>query len=74
MIQWGVLRDTATRGMYEGGPGRWKVRQAVGKVLIEALLVDAEEASMPFDQLIGHAVLFPFDVELNAGHVRNVAS
>ena len=71
MIQWGVLRDTATHGMYEGGPGRRKVGQAVGKVLIEALLVDAEEASIPFDQLIGHAVFFPFDVELNAGHVRN---
>ncbi|OIP43028.1 MAG: hypothetical protein AUK47_03345 [Deltaproteobacteria bacterium CG2_30_63_29] len=73
MIQWGVLRDTATRGMYEGVPRRRKVGPAVGTVLIEALLVDAEEASIPLDQLIGHPALFPFEVGLNASHVRDAS-
>jgi hypothetical protein len=45
MIQWGVLRDTATRGMYEGVLQRRAIGPDVGTVLIEALLVDAEEAS-----------------------------
>ncbi|MCB1943161.1 MAG: hypothetical protein KDI53_14145 [Candidatus Accumulibacter sp.] len=73
MIQWGVLRDTATRGMYEGVLRRRKVGPAVGTVLIEALLVDAEEASIPLDQLIGHPALFPFEVDVNASHVRGAS-
>lgn len=73
MIQWGVLRDTATRGMYEGALHRRTVGPAVGTVLIEALLVDAEEASIPFDQLIGHSALFPFEVDVNASHVRGAS-
>lgn len=73
MIQWGVLRDTAARGTYEGVPSHQKVGATVGKVLIEALLVDAEAASLPFDQLIGHPALFPFEIEMNAGHVRSAS-
>jgi hypothetical protein len=70
MIQWGVVKDTTTCGMYEGVPHRWKIGPAVGTVLIEALLVDAEEASIQLDQLIGHPALFPFEVDVNASHVR----
>lgn len=71
MIQWGVLRDTATRGMYEPAAVRRKVDPAVSKVLIEALLLDAEETSIPFSQLVGHPALFPFDIDLSAGQVRD---
>jgi hypothetical protein len=70
MVQWGVLRDTATRGMYQGVPRRRKVGPGVGTVLVEALLVDAEEVSIPLDQLVAHPAVFPFDVHVNAGHVR----
>lgn len=73
MVQWGVLRDTATRGMYEGVPRRRKVGPAVGTVLIEALLIDAEEASVPLTQLTGHPAVFPFDVNVNASHVRGAS-
>lgn len=73
MIQWGVLRDTATRGMYEPGPRRRKVGPTVGTVLIEALLVDAEEASVALDQLTAHPAAFPFDLDLNASHVRGTS-
>lgn len=73
MIQWGVLQDTVTRGMYEAVPRRRKVGPAVGTVLIEALLVDAEEASIPLDQLTGHPALFPFEVAVNASHVRGAS-
>lgn len=70
MIQWGVLRDSAARGMYEAAPRRKKVGPAVGTVLIEALLADAEEASLPLVQLTGHPALFPFDLGVNASDIR----
>lgn len=73
MIQWGVLHDTKTRGKYEGSPRRIMVGPTVGKVLLEALLVDAEETSIPFDNLIGHPALFPFEVDMNARHVRDAS-
>ncbi len=73
MVQWGVLRDTATRGMYEAVPRRRRVGPAVGTVLIEALLVDAEEASVPLDQLTGHPAIFPFVLDVNASHVRGAS-
>lgn len=73
MVQWGVLRDTATRGMYDAVPRRRKVGPAVGTVLIEALLVDAEEVSVPLDQLTGHPAIFPFELDVNANHVRGAS-
>ena len=73
MVQWGVLQDTATRGMYIAVPQRRRVRPAVGTVLIEALLNDAEEASVPFSQLITHPALFPFDLDINSNHVRGAS-
>jgi hypothetical protein len=73
MVQWGVLRDTATRGMYETLPRPRRVGPAVGTVLIEALLIDAEEASVPLGQLTGHPAIFPFDVDLNASYVRGAS-
>ncbi|WP_295586220.1 hypothetical protein [uncultured Lamprocystis sp.] len=71
MIQWEALRDTATRGMYEKATVHRKVGPAVSKVLIEALLLDAEETSIPFAQLVGHPALFPFDLDLSAGQIRD---
>lgn len=70
MIQWGVLEDTSTRGMYRGATRRRTVGPAVGVLLLEALLIDAEESSIPLAQLVGHPALFPFIVAVNAGHVR----
>lgn len=73
MVQWRVLRDTATRGMYEAGQGRRKVRPTVGMVLIEAILVDAEESSAALDQLVRHPAVFPFDLDVNASHIRGIS-
>jgi hypothetical protein len=70
MVRWGVVRDTATRGMYECVSRRHPVGAAAGIVLIEALLVDAGDAPLLFEQLIAHPALFPFSIELNAGHIR----
>lgn len=73
MVQWGVLRDTEFHGVYETVPRRRMVDSAVGMVLVEALLVDAEGASVPFDQLIGHPAIFPFDLHVHAGHIRGAS-
>lgn len=73
MIQWGVLADADTRGKYEGTSKKRSIGPAVGIVLIEALLVDAQEAAIAFEQLIGHAALFPFDIQVNVGHVRGAS-
>jgi hypothetical protein len=73
MVQWGVLRNTTTHGKYETDPRRRKIGPAVGIVLIESLLVDAEETSIPLEQLTGHPAIFPFDLDLNANHVRSAS-
>lgn len=71
MIQWGVLRDTDTRGMYEAVPGTRGIGHEIGALLVEALLIDAEASSVPFNQLVRHPALFPFEVALNSGHLRS---
>jgi hypothetical protein len=71
MVQWEIVRDTTTRGTYEGASRRQRIGAATGVVLIEALLVDAGDASLSFDQLIGHPALFPFSIDLNSGQIRN---
>lgn len=73
MVQWGVLRDTNTRGMYEAVPRRTKLGPAVGLLLIEALLIDAEESAVALDQLRGHPAVFPFELDVNANHVRTAS-
>lgn len=71
MIQWDVLRDTETRGMYERVPGTRSVDPDIAPLLVEALLIDAEETSLPFEQLVSHPALFPFQLDVNAGVVRD---
>lgn len=71
MIQWDVLRDTETRGMYERVPGMRTVDPDIAPLLVEALLIDAEETSLPFEQLVSHPALFPFQLDVNAGVVRD---
>ncbi len=73
MVQWDVLRDTVKRGSYEAGPRRRRVGPTVGTVLLEALLVGAEETSVPLGQLTTHPAFFPFDLNVNASHVRSAS-
>jgi hypothetical protein len=70
MVQWGVLRDTESHGVYEAAPRRVKVRSTRGTLLIEALLVDADDAALQLGQLLGHPALFPFDLDVNASDLR----
>lgn len=73
MVQWEVLRDTETRGEYEAATRPRRVGPTAGALLIEALLVDARDAAIPLDQLISHPAIFPFDLDVNASHVRGAS-
>jgi hypothetical protein len=73
MVQWGALHDTGSRGFFEAVAKKRDVNSAVGIVLVEALLVDAEAAVLPLAQLLGNPALFPFALQLNAGHVRGAS-
>lgn len=73
MVAWGALQDTDAHGMYEALLPRRRVRPAVGVLLIEALLLDSEDASVPLVQLTGHPALYPFSLDLNAGHLRSAS-
>lgn len=71
MILWDVLQETAPRGTYSAASPLRPVGAAVGKVLIEALLIDADQDSIPLDQLIGHPAVFPFEIRTNVRDVRD---
>ncbi len=70
MVQWGVLRDTATRGKYDAALRLRRLGPAVSLLLIEALLLDAHETSLAIEQLAGHPAVFPFDLNVNASQLR----
>ena len=73
MVQWGVLRDTATSGIYERAHPPKPIGLAVGTVLIEAVLIDSEASAIAIEQLARHSALFPFALALNASHVRSAS-
>jgi len=70
MVQWGVLVDSATRGIYEQSARTIIARPPVGKLLLEALLLQSEEKSLPFEHALRHPGFFPFHIELRAHQLR----
>lgn len=70
MVQWDVLQDTPTPGYFTGPADLRRVGADVGLILLEALLVDAEQACLPLGQLLTHPALFPFELALNVDQVR----
>jgi len=66
MVQWDVLVDSDTRGVYERSARTIIVRPPVGKLLLQALLLQAEEKSLPVEQALRHPAFFPFHIELRA--------
>jgi hypothetical protein len=73
MVLWGALRDTELRGVYEAATAKRKVGPTVALLLIEALLVDAEEPAVLLNQLTGHPALFPFELAVNVDHIREAS-
>lgn len=70
MVQWDVLRDTPTPGDFSGPAAPRQVGADIGLILLEALLIDAEQSGLSLDQLLTHPGLFPFELALNVDQVR----
>jgi len=69
MVQWGGLADTNSKGMYAQIPKKASVHGDVAEILIEALLIH-EGKGLSVDQAVRHSALFPFNLTLQAHHLR----
>ncbi len=70
MVQWGVLRDAHERGSYQATGRVLTARPDICMILVEALLLDADEGILRLDQLASHPAVFPFGVTLNPADIR----
>ena len=70
MVQWNILLDSDTRGIYLRPAHIVVVNPAPGKLLLEALLLHSEEKSLPVEQALRHPAFFPFHIKLQAHQLR----
>lgn len=70
MVQWGVLKDSGIRGVYELAGARRPVGEEVALLLLEAVLLYAQANVLPLDQAVNHPALFPFKIALGPYHLR----
>ena len=70
MVQWGLLKDTGKRGVYELAGGRRLVSDQIAELLLEAVLIDSDNQEIPIAQLVANPALLPFDVRIGAHHLR----
>ena len=73
MVQWGVLRDTSSAGVYERVGTEVRVNGELGRVLLEGLLLGVSPDGMPLDQARQHPALFPFRLDVAVQHLRDAA-
>jgi hypothetical protein len=69
MVAWGAIRDSG-KGTYARGLQPVAISEAVGRILLEALLLDAEQDALPVKQAGKHPALFPFDFEVDVSMLR----
>jgi hypothetical protein len=65
-----VLSDSKERGVYVAAKELIAVPEAVGELLLEALLVRHDGESLPVEQALRHPCLFPFRLDLRAHQLR----
>jgi len=58
---WGLLKDTLRKGVYEAGPARLLPSSDLGIWLIRALLAGSRRSLLPLKELLHSPALFPFD-------------
>jgi len=63
-IDWGVLQDTAEKGVYQAGPVKIIKDPALAAWLIEATLIASDSQSKPLQTIIQSPILFPFSITL----------
>ena len=69
MVAWGAIRDSG-KGAYSRGMQPVAVSDAVGRILLESILLDAEQDALPLQQAGKHPALFPFNFEVDVGMLR----
>lgn len=67
--QWGILADTAEKGIYKANPVI-QLSDALSALLLESLLIDKGEGTMQSSQLLNHPSLFPFELGLQPHQLR----
>ena len=70
MVQWNILVDSDRRGVYERPTRAIIVPPPVGELLLEALLLQTGENSLPMEQALRHPGLFPFHIPLRSPQLR----
>jgi len=70
MVNWGVLRDPKP-GVYIASPTPVFPTRRCMQYLVEALLVNGKERSVPVAEIDTHPALFPFRIEVLAQHLRS---
>lgn len=63
-VDWGVLQDTADKGVYQAGPLKVIKDPKLAAWLIEATLIANNSQSKPLQAIIQSPVLFPFSINL----------
>ncbi|MCB1057758.1 MAG: hypothetical protein KDD11_19840 [Acidobacteria bacterium] len=63
MIDWGVLEDGPSRGVYVSGPVQPVSEPALGELLVMGLLLAQDGEAIPAEKLRSHPAVFPFQVE-----------
>lgn len=63
-IDWGVLQDTAEKGVYQAGPVKILKDPELAAWLIEATLIASDSQSKPLQVIVQSPILFPFSITL----------
>ena len=71
IVRWGILKDTARRGIYRPLPQKLPIGQPVGDILIQALLVNNCLGPIPVGHIHTDPTLFPFELAVSPGHLRS---
>lgn len=71
MVEWGVLIETATKGVYQKSTSDRAAERKIVPLLVEALLIGTRQDSIPTDQIKTHPALFPFKLELHTQSLRS---
>lgn len=63
-VDWGVLQDTAAKGVYQASPPKVIKEPKLAAWLIEATLIANDSQSKPLQVIIQSPILFPFSISL----------
>ena len=73
-VDWGVLNETTTKGVYDQGRTISVVDQRLSAWMVEALLLSRANGSAPINDLINSPSIFPFQLaHISVGNIVSIA-